>query len=360
MILTGLRVPVISQPDLGVDLFILLSGFLMVFQYQLRSRFEDWDRPSTWGSFWARRFFRIAPLFYFTLAIALIAGPYLYADRMVIDGFFGRPPQPAQRYLDSSVTNILAHVTFLFGLLPRHAYRTALPDWSLGLEMQFYAVFPFLILLQRRLGWIATALIAGATGALIAIAISRLGIRYPMPAFLPLKLHLFLAGMLIAAAMGQSRRILAAYLVLGMLLAALPFGGHEDVLHLVAREMLVIGFFALVHFHAHPALNATSAFLGSKPLHWLGELSFGAYLIHLLILQPVVARVITAYGTGIDAPARFLIVAAIVAPVTYACAFATYRLFEVPGQKLGKAVIKLFANRPAPASQVAPESIAAP
>jgi peptidoglycan/LPS O-acetylase OafA/YrhL len=30
---TGFKVPVLDKPDLGVDLFILLSGFLMVFHY---------------------------------------------------------------------------------------------------------------------------------------------------------------------------------------------------------------------------------------------------------------------------------------------------------------------------------------
>src|SRR3546814_12877049 len=36
MILTGFRLPLMSKPDLGVDLFIMLSGFLMMFQYRLR------------------------------------------------------------------------------------------------------------------------------------------------------------------------------------------------------------------------------------------------------------------------------------------------------------------------------------
>ena len=75
MILTGFSLPIIGQPDFGVDLFILLSGSLMVFQYQLRSEFEDWTTPRTWAAFWIRRFFRIAPLFYLMLAAALILGP---------------------------------------------------------------------------------------------------------------------------------------------------------------------------------------------------------------------------------------------------------------------------------------------
>src|SRR3546814_12295768 len=51
MILTGFRLPLMSKPDLGVDLFILLSGFLMMFQYRLRAGREDWNAPGTWTAF---------------------------------------------------------------------------------------------------------------------------------------------------------------------------------------------------------------------------------------------------------------------------------------------------------------------
>lgn len=49
-ILTGFRVPIIGDPDLGVDLFVMLSGFLMVFHYQLRRKKEPWEAPSTWSA----------------------------------------------------------------------------------------------------------------------------------------------------------------------------------------------------------------------------------------------------------------------------------------------------------------------
>ncbi len=34
-------------------------------------------------------------------------------------------------------------------------FRTPLPDWSIGLEMQFYAIFPVLMLVVRRFGALA-------------------------------------------------------------------------------------------------------------------------------------------------------------------------------------------------------------
>ena len=361
MILTGFRLPLIGMPDLGVDLFILLSGFLMMYQYRLRAGSEDWDAPGTWAAFWTRRFFRLAPLFYVTLAAALIAGPSIYADRVAIDSFLGQSLQPAERYTDASLTNIVMHLTFLFGLLPEYAFRTPLPDWSLGLEMQFYLLFPFLILLGRRIGWIPAALVAAGGGVAIALLAGAAGLDYPMPSFLPLKLQLFLAGMLIAADPGESLARLWMRLGAAMLLAAIPIGGDQDLLHFAVRELLVFGFFALVHWRSLGVIGWVSRLLGSRPFYWLGELSYGTYLIHLLILQPVAAAVIGQFGTGLGAAGRFALTGAIVVPVTYVLAFVTYKLVELPGQRLGKAMIKRVAGGSTPrALQTVPEKIAAP
>ncbi|WP_423603318.1 acyltransferase family protein [Sphingomonas sp. MS122] len=359
MILTGFRLPLVSKPDLGVDLFILLSGFLMVFQYQLRAGREDWNAPATWAAFWTRRFFRLAPLFYLTLAVALIAGPAIYESRVAIDSFLGQQLQPRERYADSSFVNVAAHVSFVFGLLPGYAFRSPLPDWSLGLEMQFYALFPFLVLLARRAGWIGAALIAGGAGAAAALAATAAGLDYPMPSFLPLKLHLFLCGMLIAADLGLGRRVWL-HLAAAMLLAAIPIGGDQDALHLVVRELLVLGFFALVHLRRLSAIDGVARLLGSRPFYWLGELSYGTYLIHLLILQPVAAAVIGRFGTGLGAIERFALTGAIVVPVTYGLAYLTYRLVELPGQRLGKAVIRRATGSSTRSRQTVPEELAAP
>lgn len=361
MILTGFRLPLVSKPDLGVDLFILLSGFLMMFQYRLRAGSEDWNAPGTWAAFWTRRFFRLAPLFYVTLAAALIAGPMIYADRVAIDTFLGQTLQPPERYTDGSLTNIVLHLSFLFGFSPDYAFRTPLPDWSLGLEMQFYLLFPFLVLLGLRIGWLPSALAAAAGGVVIALFAGAAGLDYPMPSFLPLKIQLFLAGMLIAAGPGENRSQLGTRLAAVMLLAAIPIGGEQDLLHFVVRELLVLGFFALVHGRSLGLIAWASRLLGSRPFCWLGELSYGTYLIHLLILQPVAAAVIGQFGNGISALSRFALTGAIVVPATYALAFITYKLVELPGQRLGKSVIKRAVGRGTiRTQQTIPEKIAAP
>ncbi|CDX59006.1 putative acyltransferase protein [Mesorhizobium plurifarium] len=350
LLLTGWHLPVLGDPALGVDLFIMLSGFLMVFHYQLRQDKEPWQRPETWLKFWTRRYFRIAPLFYVMLFLALALGPYLYESRMVIDGFLGRAPQAPERFLDGGLKNIAAHLTFLFGLSPNLAYRTPLPDWSLGLEMQFYAVFPALMLLVRRFDWIWSAIAVAALGGLAVMILKSMSVHFPMPSFLPLKIQVFLCGMLLAGVLARRQPRPLLHLALAMALAAIPFGDGYGLSKFLIREALVLGFFALVLYRMLPGVagkvaRKVAVALGGGVFHVLGELSYSIYLIHLLVLQPVAAFVIARYGDGLAAPLRFAIVLAIVLPVVCLLSFVTYKVIEMPGQQLGRTVLRRFARR---------------
>src|SRR3546814_10488575 len=84
---------------------------------------------------------------------------------------------------------------------------------------------------------------------------------------------LFLAGMLLAAGAEESRAQLWMRLGAAMLLAAIPIGGDQDLLHFAVRELLVFGFFALVHLRSLGVIDWVSRLFGSRPFYWLGELS---------------------------------------------------------------------------------------
>lgn len=350
-LLSGWHVPIIGDPDLGVDLFVMLSGFLMVFHYQLRKDREPWENWLTWRLFWTRRFFRIAPLYYVMLAIALALGPILYDARIAIDTFNGVRLQAESRYLDDSIVNYLSHLSFLFGLIPQYAYRTPLPDWSIGLEMQFYAALPFLMIIIGRAGWFKGMIGIVVCGAMIALLTKMVGIRFPMPSFLPLKMHVFAAGMLLAGPMGSDRKAALLAFSVAALLILVPIGGETDLLHGAVRLSIVALFFSLIHATFLPAglskvAVPASKFLGNRFFHNLGELSFGAYLIHLLVMQPVIAQLIKYYGTEMSDPARWAASLVITLPVVYGFAWAGYNLIEIQGQKIGRALTRA----PAPAA----------
>jgi peptidoglycan/LPS O-acetylase OafA/YrhL len=76
--------------------------------------------------------------------------------------------------------------------------------------------------------------------------------------------------------------------------------------------------------------------LGHPLAKLLGDFSFGAYLIHLLVMQPVIAKLVTMYGHEMSNPVRCAVTLAITLPIVYALAALTYHLVEVPGQKLGR------------------------
>lgn len=347
-LLTGYRLPILSSPDLGVDLFMLLSGFLMAFHYQLREAREPWTAPRTWGKFWLRRFFRIAPLYYVALALALALGPVLFEYRSAIAMVLTDQAQAPERYLDRGAANVVIHATFLFGLLPDYAFRTALPDWSIGLEMQFYAAFPFLMMIIGRLGWLGGGALIAIVGVVAGqVADARLG--FPMPSFLLLKLHIFLAGMFIAAALRTSPRKAWAYGAVAAVLVLIPLPGHLRWDHSVARLALAATLFGLAHGPLLPAIagkaaKKADALLGVKPFYWLGELSYGVYLIHLLVLIPVAALVL-----NFTAPVRFGLALAITLLASYGLAYVAHLMVERPGRDLGRWLLRA---RPRPAAGV--------
>jgi peptidoglycan/LPS O-acetylase OafA/YrhL len=124
--------------------------------------------------------------------------------------------------------------------------------------------------------------------------------------------------------------------------------------------LIAVGFFGLVHWRSISMFNRASNILGTRPFRWLGEVSYGVYLLHLLILQPVAGWAIRQWGAGLSGPERFLLVSGLVVPLTYALAFVAYGIIEMPGQRLGKMMLKAASRDRRTAKQVPAEQSAAP
>ena len=110
----------------GVDLFFVLSGFLIT-AHLLKRHFENSIRPANLPHYFKRRFFRIAPAYYFVLLAVCI-------------GIF--PFFPFPENYDNIGWRFLYHLLFLQDYFP--------PDinvvfWSLAIEIKFYFLAPFII-----------------------------------------------------------------------------------------------------------------------------------------------------------------------------------------------------------------------
>lgn len=347
--LSGAWIPILGRPLLAVDLFMMLSGALMVYQTTLRDPREPLARPDTWLKFWLRRFFRIAPVFYLAFALAMLIGPWLYGLREAAG--VERTIDWA-RYHDHGPANVLLHLSFLFGVVPGYADRSPLPDWSIGLEMQFYLVFPFVLLLLRRVGYAAGALMLLAlVGLLWLTAGDWLSAFSPQrPAALPLRLNIFLAGMLVMRARDLAGRPRLGLVLAAIVLGLVPLGpfGHWSELVVRGLSVAVLAVAMIPGLLPAGPLEALAgvgrALLSWTPLRRLGDVSYGVYLIHLLALIPAVALVTRHLPDAaplVRAGAAFIGAAAVV----YPAGWLIYRFIEVPGISRGRRVVGRLGPR---------------
>jgi len=341
-ILCGASIPVISQGALGVDLFILLSGFLMVHNYEQRRQTQPWSDTKTIFRFWLRRFFRIAPLYYFLLIVSFGLGSILFSARQTIASYFPFSESDPARYTDHSLANLLTHISFAFGFLPHFSFHTALPDWSIGLEMQFYLVFPLLMLVVLRFGYIAMVCSTVILNLIAHTFATHFFSSFPMPSFLPLKIHMFLLGMVIAAAYHQKLRAPVVFAAL-LPLYALRVKSQSSPGWIACDICLAIGLLLVVmdYSRLRSGVQYVRRLLNLRICQLLGDISYSLYLVHLLIVIPVSAALLRIPGIAtMPGALRFMLFLAVNAAIILPTSFLLYHVIEKPGITAGKAVLK--------------------
>ncbi len=337
LIMCGAHLPILGAPGVAVYAFMVMSGFLMAFHFRLREHREPWESPRTWFLFYVRRFFRIAPLFYLTLVPAFAfhesyMTSYYEFDRIFPNGFIHQNGIPA-----FDLTGLLLHITFLFGLIPSQSNNNILPDWSLGLEMQFYFVFPFLMLGLRKIGAIWFAAIA----LTILFAAQRFAPEFPHPSFLPLVLTAFVVGIFMSEALmtGDKSRS-AAFLVIAVFLASIRMPTMFQAIPLAM--MFLINFPDLFEpFKIGKLGSVLSNVLGGKFGVFVGDRSYSVYLIHMLLLVPLLSLLTRmSWFEHLPPLARFGVTAPIMTVACYALASITLTAIENPFIAVGRRVTR--------------------
>lgn len=343
-ILTRFRPPILSDPAVGVDLFILLSGYLMAKNYVERKEQEPWTDSSTFKKFWTRRFFRIAPLYYVLLVLAIVFGNYFGEARDIIGHFYSETQTNSSRYSDHSFLNVFTHVSFMFGFLPDFSFNTVLPDWSIGLEMQFYFLFPFIMLTVLRLGFARTCLTAVLLCGLAKFLVPDYFAAFPMPSMILIKLNLFIAGMLIAESIRRKSIQYAGFALLTVL-GSVYLPNEFNKYHLLAQVGLILMLVTILWTRSEDskwarALRLPRWFLTNRLSVFMGDVSYSVYLLHLLIVLPVVAYLLSHTSFAeLSSVMRFIVASGIIIPLTYGIATLLYRFIEKPGIKYGKMLI---------------------
>lgn len=333
----------LPSPKIAVQIFMMHSGYLMVHHARLR--------PSSARDFWTRRFFRVTPGYWLALALAFGLGSWFVAGygslRDLRPGYWtGDLYDPTQiRY---TALNFLLHATYLFGLSKAYASSTLLPDWSISLEMQFYAVFPALDrVLRHRLGpWIFAAMAYGSITYFSWARHAGLKSIWPDPSFLPVALWYFLIGMLIAHGVAARRR---EYLTLGLALSAVAWYKYGDYLvPLVALYFAAIGWVDC----GSSLRSLANRVLGNRLMQWGARVSYGVFLLHGFVLSLLggwLAR--QPWITTLEPGTRVLVMSCLLTPIVLVAAQLLYSRVERPGIELGKRLLQRDSAQPTPRSE---------
>jgi peptidoglycan/LPS O-acetylase OafA/YrhL len=335
----GTGSPVLVHADVGVAIFFVLSGFLLSREW---FRAEALGRPpARLRAFYWRRGLRILPLYWVTVVIALLAVP---------------------QTTDISLATWVRHFTLTQVYNLSWLAQGLTQTWSLCTEAAFYLVLPALAWLTVRLarrgpglagaavivatalivlneawiGWYNTTSIGGYSAAQwwlpttiswFAVGLAAAGIQVRCTTPGPLGRWGW-AGQL-GAAPGVCWLTAAAL----FLLALTPVtgavtggsGGTQQITRNLLYALIALALLWPAVFGASPLVELT---LGSRPMRFLGRISYGIFLLHLSILQAATHLLGYRQWTG----SVFWLFAMTLA-LTIPAAAIGYRFVERPAQR---------------------------
>ena len=312
---------------IGVDLFFVLSGFLITGKL-----LESAGRKNYFSSFYLKRILRIAPLYFFVLVCFFLIIPFFFHS-------FVSPSYAA--LVKQQVYYWTFTVNFYEAIHGWPDNISLVPFWSLACEMQFYLIWPLIILLIHRLkkeylltilsGCILFAVLFRANGNYFGY--TSIVYRYIL---LPSRLDAFACGALLAVCIknGWITQILRKGWVLSVasLSAAIIIMFHQDYLwHFgtgvvsefgyTLNALFWTGIFASVWFARNTCI---AKIFSAKCLAVTGKYSYAMYIFHVPVKVGLMKLMKDGLLPGIP---RYGIILLAVA-VTFGCAVISYHLIE--------------------------------
>jgi len=263
---------------LGVDLFFVLSGFLIT-EILLQSR----NTSKYFRNFYARRMLRIFPLYYLSLILIILVFPFIknfpfhlkfYTDNQIWFWFYMQNWLLILKDWDNNA------------LLLNHF-------WSLAVEEQFYIIWPLLLYVIKKPRNLMVLIIS----VLVAVVAARCIIWYNKELF-PVYGNLFLFtridGILIGALLALLKLINYNFLKKYSFFVTLFLACVNFLFYFInkTREFTfpywaIVGYttftilFAMLVYETIQGENRTINFLlNIKPLKFFGKISYGLYVFH--------------------------------------------------------------------------------
>ena len=316
------RIPGFTGGYIGVDVFYVVSGFLItgliIRELQATGRV---DLPT----FYTRRARRLLPAALVVIALTVIASAIVLPPLRVPD--VAGDGAAAALY----VSNIRFAAQATDYLQAELDPSPLLHFWSLGVEEQFYLFWPALLFLASRRRFDPRRL--GLVVAVVAIASFGLGLAWtstdaPLAFFLlPARAWELAVGAGLALGVAHLARLptTVATIAVGLGVAligiggvmfdtATPFPGTAAVLPVAGAALVIAGGLP-------QPLNPLSCLVAIAPMRWIGGISYSLYLWH----WPLLVLPAAAVGSALPGPVRLGLVG-----VTFVLAEASRRFIEDP------------------------------
>jgi peptidoglycan/LPS O-acetylase OafA/YrhL len=296
---------------MGVDLFFVLSGFLIT-----SILIDTKESPTYFRDFYIKRVLRIFPLYFGVLILYFT--PFLLARGSVV----ARESLPYFAYVQN--------VKFSVENSWPTDYRFALNHfWSLAIEEQFYIFFPFIVYYTSpsRLWKVCLLIVAAALATrILLIPASNTTARY---AFTLCRTDSLALGALAACFVRQGRRIDLLALAAAGIAFALQTLVSTDFAHGIYQTFgyTVNGlFFSLLLTASLSRDIRLGSFLSWPPLRHLGKYSYGLYVFHHVYY----AQLEFLLPKLLDPPYIRVVVAVSTLLLSYVTARLSFRFFEQP------------------------------
>jgi peptidoglycan/LPS O-acetylase OafA/YrhL len=289
---------VYSRMEMGVPIFFVLSGFLL-FGPWVRAAATGGQAPSVRRYAW-HRVRRIMPAYVVTVLTAYLVYHFRTAG-----------PNPGHTWM-GLFRNLTLTQIYTDNYLYSYLHQALTQMWSLAVEVAFYVVLPLLayllLLVLCRRQWrpvlllAALVCVAALTPAWLVLVHTTDFLPDGARLWLPTYLVWFVGGMMLAAlqAIGVRAYALACLpvAVACFFIVSTPIGGDPTTSPAELREALVkTGFYAVIATLAVAPLALGdrgwyARFLASRPMVFLGEISYEIFLIHLLTMELVMVEIL--------------------------------------------------------------------
>lgn len=258
-------IDVISQGATGVNVFFILSGFILYYNYH--------DKQINFTEFILKRIAKIYPVY---LAGFFLCFAVVFLNKIRVDSFF-----------EVMMMNLLMVQSYL----PKFSLQWyGSGSWSISTEFFFYLCFPILLLFISKLSKISICLLfvtcfalSVLPGALYNLKLIDFLSTYSFP---PSRVWEFIIGMLTASMVIKHRLSINNFVIFFILIfSALYFYFFGRKLDgYVVQNIIVVPLMVAILISATTQKKQFLSFLGNKFFEYLGKVSYSFYIVQIPIM----------------------------------------------------------------------------